>query len=231
MCYKADTNPEDKMSDAENRNHQNQAKEALASLAEIQQVLDSTHVIEFPWQVLIAYGALILAMPLFETSTAYLTFGNSELMGNQWALALRHVLFYGVLFGGLRFLLLNFTDAWNGLKPAHPLIRSAAQIQSIIVATALVAIVILGRADRMDLWIPILFPLTGILFFIFGTFSKGPMKVTAWFQVALGLVYGLLLKDYSSDVLWKPFTLIYGATFIGSGAVLYVRRVKTTDGR
>ncbi len=214
------------MNESEKRNHHNQAQEALASLADIQYVIDSSHVIEFPWQVLLAYGAVILAMPALELSTTYLTFGNPALVGNQWTVALRHAVFYGGLFVAVKFLVLRFTEAWKATAPAHPLIQSAAEIQTIILVTGGVAMVILGRADRIDLWIPILFPLTGILFFIFGTFSRGPMKATAWFQVALGLAYGLCLKEFANEKLWVIFIVLFGLSFIGCGIALYAGRKK-----
>jgi hypothetical protein len=219
---KTDTSFEGKMNQNENRN--SVQAEALASLAEIERVIDSSHVIEFPYQILFAYGAFIVSIPAIERATTYLTFGDPVALGNQWTLALRHVLFYGAVFAILKFLVLRYTDAWKGLVPAHPLIRSAAEIQKIVLATGAVAMIVLGRADRMDLWLPILFPLTGVLFRVFGTFARGPLKKTAWFQVALGLAYGLALKEIPSDRLWVPGVELYGASFLVCGAVLYRKR-------
>jgi len=216
------------MSENENRNQRVHADEALASLAEIQSVIDSSHVIEFPWQVLVAYGAFILSIPAIEISTTYLTFGNPELVGNQWTVALRHAFVYGAIFLAIKFLILRFTSAWKATAPAHPLIQSAAEIQSIILVTGFVAMIVLGRADRIDLWIPILFPLTGILFFIFGTFSRGPMKATAWFQVFLGLAYGLGLKEFPNEKIWVLFIALFGLSFLACGFALYRRRTRET---
>ncbi|MBS1963970.1 MAG: hypothetical protein JST04_17290 [Bdellovibrionales bacterium] len=210
----------------EHPNPKTRTQEALASLAEIQNVIDSSHFIEFPYQVLFAYGALILAMPAIELGTTYLTFGNPALIGNQWTVALRHAVVYGSIFLAVKFFVLRFTDAWKAGAAAHPLIRSAAGIQWIILVTGGVMMIVLGRAERIDLWIPILFPLTGVLFFVFGTFSKGPMKATAWFQVGLGLVYGLLLKEFSNERLWVTFFVLFGLSFLGCGAALFARRRK-----
>lgn len=195
-------------------NH-SETQNALESLKSIETVLNSSHEIQFPWQILMVYGAIIGLIPTIESATSNLTFGSESLINSPILITLIHILFYGIVFSASKRAVIHFTGAWKD-QSSHPLILEGVRTKRLVAVSIIISMISFSYLEQTQFIYPVTLLLFGILFHEFAKFSRGPLVLLSWYSTGLGAAYFFLLKNYSSESLWRGTTWIWSIGFIAT---------------
>lgn len=184
--------------------------EAESQINLIFSTLRSAETLNFPKVSLLTYGTLILLIPGFEYLLNSTSWGPSV-----WV----HLIFYAILFGGSRALLIYKWGAWKETA-THPLLTKALIGQQKFAAlSAALSSIALAHAGYEQLIFPVCVYHLASIFYSFGKFSSIILRRMAYLQALLATIAIESLAHSFDFSLFALFTTLLALTFFGGALI------------
>lgn len=186
----------------------------LRSLQSIEQVMDASHEIQFPWQRLFAYGVLVGIIPFWERSTDFMCFGDVALKSQPMLVAAIHLVFYFVLFGVTKRLVRLGERPISA--PAHPLISTGLRTQNVVLIAMSVAVLGLTDVGQADLIFPLCLLFFSVMFHEYAKYSRGPLMGLSVLSLGLAIVCFVAIKHWPVLEVWQAANTVWSLGFLGT---------------
>jgi hypothetical protein len=190
-------------------------EEALRQIEEMNSALEASNRL-MPSAVLTLFiGGLILLLPAIEIPSQQLTFGMNLGPGRQYILPIIHVVFYMMLFVGLKFVVEKKWPDQKAQAP-HPALAETLAFHRPVIFAICGSFLMLGFLGLEQLIYPFFLILFGVLINLYGRFSQTAMSWAGWSYIVVGLVFGAITKNASPSI-WVYFNTYLGLSLIYVG--------------
>jgi len=194
--------------------------DALKQIEEIRAILEASNEFLLSGSRVVCYGIILALVPLIEIPSNLLTFGQDFGRLHSLVMAIIHVVFYGVLFQVVRWLLNRFWDA-SEKSASHPVMKQALRVDRPILACIVATVFVFFQIGRQDLIFPLVLIFFGLLFNLYGRFSSPLVLKVSWSYIILGFLNAYLTR-WSFYHVWIWFDVYLALSFIAMG--MFLRR-------
>ncbi len=189
--------------------------EALAQLEEISRAIAASNQYLLSRALLTTYGIVILSLPIVETMTQYLTFGNYTRQEKPIAFALSHIAVYLFLIFATKRIVARLFSEEHVVAP-HPILRRSLSLyKPVLASTALTCLCFLPMNYEYLIY-PMVFVYLGIMFNFFGRLTSHFMYLISWSYIIVGFIF-VIVSPHSEPYLWMVFNTYLGITLVCLG--------------
>ncbi len=186
----------------------------IRALQSIEQVLDASHEIQFPWQRLFAYGIVIGIIPYWERATDFMSFGHIGLKNEPSLIAAIHLVFYFTLFGVVKRCVQVSEPAQ--VSSAHPLIEKGLQTQRVILGSMAVAVLGLTYVEQADLIFPFCLLFFAVMFHEYAKYTRGPLMSLSGLSFLLSIACFFGIKHWPVLDVWQMTNTVWALGFLAT---------------
>jgi len=196
----------------------------LRALQSIEQVIEASHEIRFPWQRLFAYGIVIGIIPYWERATDFMCFGHAGLRSQPSFIAAIHLVFYFIIFGIVK----RWVRVAERVQtpPAHPLIEKGLQTQRVVLIAMTVAVLGLTYVGHAELIFPFCLLFFAVSFHEHANYSAGPLMALSGWSLLLAIVCFVGIEHWPVLDVWQITNTLWSLGFLATSIRISISEKK-----